>query len=250
MGKALASVLYSKNAKVYVAARSESKARSVITEIKKNSAASKGELVFLHLDLSDLVQVKESAQNFLKLEKNLHILFNNAATQALSDTDGSNKTAQGYEQHLGVNVIAPFLFTKLLTPLLVATAKSEPPSSVRVIWVSSMGLETIGEKSKGLSLDYLNYWPAMSPLERYGLSKAGNWLHAVDMARRYRADGVVSVPVNPGHLASDLYREGGCIFTTVLSAVALYPCINGAYVELYGAFSPEITIEKSGDWGK
>lgn len=249
VGKALASILFSKNARVYIGARSESKAASAIAEIKKDHPASKGDIIYLHLDLANLKDVKESAQKFLSLETKLHILFNNAATQALSDVDGSAKTLQGHEQHLGINVFAPFLFTKLLSPLLISTAKIEP-NAVRVVWVSSMGLETIGEKSKGLSQDYVNYWPAISPLERYGLSKAGNWLHGVEMARRYKADGVISIPVNPGHLASNLYREGGTVFKAVLSTVALYPCVNGAYVELFAAFSPEITLEKSGHWGK
>lgn len=29
-----------------------------------------------------------------------------------------------------------------------------------------------------------------------------------------------------------------------------YPSINGAYTELFAAFSEEITIENSGMWGK
>lgn len=249
VGKALASILFSKNAKVYIGARSESKAASTIAEIKKDHPASKGDIIYLHLELANLEDVRQSARKFLSLETKLHILFNNAATQALSDVDGSAKTAQGHEQHLGINVFAPFLFTKLLSSLLISTAKIEP-NAVRVVWVSSMGLETIGEKSKGLSQDYVNYWPAISPLERYGLSKAGNWLHGVEMARRFKADGVISMPVNPGHLASNLYREGGTVFKAVLNTVALYPCVNGAYVELFAAFSPEITLEKSGQWGK
>lgn len=250
VGKALVSLLFAKNAKVYVGARSESKARSAIAEIKKEHPKSEGGLVFLDLDLADLNKVKQSAQTFLSLEGKLHVLFNNAAVMALNDKDGSAKTAQGYERHLGVNVLAHFLFTKLLSSLLVSTAKNEPPNTVRVIWVSSMGLETMGEKSKGLSTNYVDYWPAMSPLERYGLSKAGNWLHGVEMARRFRADGVISMPVNPGHLASELNREGSMMFKMAMNIVANYPCINGAYVHLWAACSPEVTLERSGDWGE
>lgn len=250
VGKALVTLLFAKNAKVYMAARSEMKARSAIADIQKLYPQSKGRLFFLELDLADLDKVRQSAQKFLSLEDGLHVLFNNAAVMALNDKDGSAKTVQGYERHLGVNVLAHFLFTKLLSPLLVSTAKREPPNTVRVIWVSSMGLETMGEKSKGMSLDYVNYWPAMSPLERYGLSKAGNWLHAVEMARRFRTDGVISMPVNPGHLSSELNREGSMMFKTAMNIVANYPCINGAFVHLWAACSPDVTLERSGDWGK
>lgn len=54
-----------------------------------------------------------------------------------------------------------------------------PPGSVRVVWVSSMGAETNGEKSAGFDpagpggLDAFERQPAMI---RYSLSKGGNWL--------------------------------------------------------------------------
>lgn len=159
-------------------------------------------------------------------------------------------TAQGYEIHLGVNIIGTFLFTKLLTPTLVATAKTELPDAVRVIWVSSLGTEMVGEESYGISLDYLNYYPTKKPLERYGISKAGNWLHAVEFARRYEADGVVSIPCNPGHLRSDLYRDGGTLFRMFLNTFIAYPSINGAYTELFAGLSPTITMKETGAWGE
>lgn len=246
----MAQILYSKNANVYVAARSEDKANRAIADIKKTWPHSKGKLIFLHLDLADLSTIKPTVERFTSQESQLHVLFNNAGVQALKNTDGSIKTAQGHELHLGVNVIGVFLFSKLLTPTLVATAKTEPPNTVRVVWVSSMGTEVIGEKSCGISLDYLKYWPSMSPLERYGLSKAGNWLHGAEYAKRYQADGVVSIPCNPGHLQTDLYREGGRLFKAALGVLALFPPINGAYTEIFAGLSPAITMKESGEWGE
>lgn len=195
--------------------------------------------------------MRTAAQHFLAQEERLDALINNAAIQALKDTKGETKTAQGHEMHLGVNVLGPFLFTRLLTPILKATA-SKPGTgkgAVRVVWVSSMGTETIGEKSRGLSPDYVDYWPLMSPLERYGLSKAGNWLHGVEFARRHATDGIMSVPVNPGHLSTELYREAGFVFRAALKAMALYPPVYGAYVELFGAVSSDLTMKDSGSWG-
>lgn len=231
-----------------MAARSEEKAKSAIADIQRTHPSSKGQLVYLHLDLADLSTIKASVERYTSLESKLHVLFNNAGVQALKNTDGSIKTAQGHELHLGVNVLGVFLFTKLLTPTLVATAKTEPPNTVRVVWVSSLGTEIVGEKDKGISFDYVKYWPAISPLERYGISKAGNWLHGVEYAKRVKNDGVVSISCNPGHLRSDLYRDGGAIFKAILNAVALYPPIFGAYTELYSGLSPDITMEKTGEW--
>ncbi|MCJ1458435.1 hypothetical protein MMC28_008807 [Mycoblastus sanguinarius] len=249
VGKEVAQILFSKNAKVYIAARSEDKANRAIADIKQAWPQSKGSLIFQHLDLSDLSTIKTSVERFTSRESKLHVLFNNAGVQALSN-NGPTKTAQGHEIHLGVNVIGTFLFTKLLTPTLVATAKTEPLNTVRVVWVSSLGTETISEKSYGISLDYLDYWPALKPLERYGISKAGNWLHGVEFAKRYQADGVVSIPCNPGHLRSDLYRDSGTLFKTVLNTLFTYPPINGAYTELFAGVSPMITMKETGEWGE
>ena len=249
VGKEVAQILYSKNAKVYVAARSEDKANRAIADIQKAWPQSQGSLTFIHLDLADLSTVKPAVERFIARENKLHVLFNNAAVQALGN-DGSVKTAQGYEYHFGVNILGPFLFTKLLTPTLVATAKTEPAGTVRVVWVCSLGTEVTGEKSHGITLDYLNYWPSLSPLERYGVTKAGNWLHCVEFAKRYQANGVASIPCNPGHLRSDLYRDGGRIFKAVLNALVLYPPIYGAYTETFSGLSPTITMKDTGNWGK
>ena len=250
VGKEVASILYSKNARVYMAARTEGKANRTIADLKKTFPQSKGSLSVLHLDLADLATVKKAVEKFTARESKLDVLFNNAGVQALNDNDGSAKTAQGYEQHFGVNIMGPFLFTKLLTPTLVSTAQSEPAGTVRVVWVCSLGTEVTGEKSVGISLDYLNYWPALTPLERYGVTKAGNWLHGVEFARRHEADGVISVCCNPGHLRSDLYRDGGTIFKAVLNTLVLFPPKYGAYTEIFSGLSPAITMKETGKWGK
>ncbi|KAH3908846.1 short-chain dehydrogenase/reductase sthC [Parastagonospora nodorum] len=247
VGKEAARMLYAKNAKVYMAARPGPKLPAAINSVQEAVPKSGGALIPLELDLADLAVVKKAVEKFTSLETKLHGLINNAAVQALKDTDGDARTAQGHEIHMGVNVLAPFLFTRLLTGVLTATARQEPPGTVRVVWVSSMGTETIGEKRRGLSPDYVDYWPLMSPLERYGLSKAGNWLHGVEFARRYAADGIASFPINPGHLKSDLYREGGALFKFALKPV-LYPPTYGAYVELFAALSPTLTLKDSGAW--
>jgi NADP-dependent 3-hydroxy acid dehydrogenase YdfG len=50
-----------------------------ITSLKKRKAPffSQGELIFLHLDIEDLSTVKASAEEFLKGENKLNVLWNN-----------------------------------------------------------------------------------------------------------------------------------------------------------------------------
>ncbi|KAF3056310.1 hypothetical protein GL218_06515 [Daldinia childiae] len=243
VGKETARILYSKNAKVYIAARSQEKAENAIDEISKAFPNSKGGLSFLKLDLSDLTTIKASADEFLSKEKKLDVLFNNAGVQ--NPLPEPSKTPQGYEYHLGVNSIGTYAFTKLLTPILVSTAKTEGTS--RVIWVSSLATDMTGLKSVGIDMSNLDYHDDKSYLIKYGLSKTGNWLHGVEFAKRYKADGVISIPLNPGNLASDLYRDQSG-FMSIFTALITYPSINGAYTLLYAGLSPDITIEKTGSW--
>lgn len=184
IGKELAEILYSHHASVYIAARSVEKANATIETLKSKHRSSKGNLIFLKLDLNDLTTIKSSAEEFLRKEKRLDVLWNNAGV--MIPPQGS-KTQQGYELQLGINNVAPFLFTKLLTPILVDTAKSSPPASTRVVWVAS---SAIGAGVDMKNLDYKNHKGAW---HKYGVSKAGNILQAKAFANNHRSDGVVSV---------------------------------------------------------
>jgi retinol dehydrogenase 12 len=194
-----------------------------------------------------LTTIKPSAQAFLSKETELHVLFNNAGV--MTPPQGSH-TVQGYEQCLGINNIGPFLFTKLLTPILISTAKSASPNTVRVIWVSSSGAEYIGVKSAGVPIDNLDYHKDEPATYKYGVSKAGNYLHSCEFAKRYKAEGVISVSLNPGNLVSELANNQPGAFQWMKRHLADYPTVNGAYTELFAGLSAEVTIERTGDWGK
>ena len=188
IGSALAEILYLHNAKVYVAARSEEKAVTAISQIKSRVPESKGSLVSLHLDLNDLSTIKSSAESFLRDNDRLDVLWNNAGV--MIPPHGS-KTKQGYELQLGTNNIAPFLFTKLLYPILAKTAKTAPADSVRVVWVSSNGAEIFSPKG-GVDLDNMDLKVDKPAWVKYGTSKAGNILHASEFAKR-QSDGIISL---------------------------------------------------------
>jgi NAD(P)-dependent dehydrogenase (short-subunit alcohol dehydrogenase family) len=189
VGKELAQILYSHNAKVYIAARSPEKATKAIESIKTAVPKSAGELVFLHLDLDDLTTIKKSAEEFLSKETKLDVLWNNAGVMV--PPQGS-KTKQGYELQLGTNNLAPFLFTKFLTPILASTAKTSPPGAVRVVWVSSSAAEGFSP-ANGVDLNNLDYKTDKASWHKYGVSKAGNLFHSKEFAKRYAGDGIISV---------------------------------------------------------
>lgn len=243
VGKALVQILYSRNAKVYLTGRSEQKAEDAIKSIKSNVPDATGELVYLHLDLDDLTTIKKSAEVFLSKEKKLDVLWNNAGVMV--PPDGS-KTKQGYEMQLGTNNVAPFLFTKLLTPLLVETAKTASPGSVRVVWVASSVAEAASPKH-GVDMNNLDYKQNKNEWTKYGVSKAGNVLHSKEYAKLHKDDGIVSVSLNPGNLKTDLQRHMSGLMSYALDFI-LFPPIQGAYTELFAGLSPDVTIEQTGAW--
>ncbi|KAI1824177.1 hypothetical protein F4861DRAFT_539350 [Xylaria intraflava] len=248
IGKEIARILYSKNAKVYILARSEEKARKAIDDIKTAVPDSSGELTYLHLDLADLPSIKTTAEEFLRRESRIDLLFNNAG---VAFPPSGSKTKQGYELHLGVNCLGSFALTKLLTPTIVSTAKAAPRGSVRVIWVSSSAAESLNPANYMQSVENAANLTAVG---QYFSSKLGNYLHGAEFASRHRADGVISIPLNPGALDSELWREQSSVVKSFLQTTLLHPSVYGAYTCLYAAFSPEITIEKSGSyvapWGR
>jgi retinol dehydrogenase-12 len=247
IGKDLAQILYAKHAKVYVACRSKEKSTKAIEDMKEAAPDSSGELVFIQLDLADLATIKTSAEEFLSKETKLHVLFNNAGV--MCPPQGS-KTPQGHELQLGTNNVGTFMFTKLLTPILVTTARNESSGSVRVVWVASSATELGSPTPGGLLMDNLDYHKDKSAMDKYAISKVGNYFQATEFAKRYKTDGVASVSLNPGMLDSDLYRHQSALFGFFLRRVILHPPILGAYTELFAGLSPEITLERSGDWGK
>lgn len=93
--------------------------------------------------------------------------------------------------HLGTNCLGPFLFTKLLHPLLVSTAKSSPEAAVRVIWLGSIMIDLYGP-SGGLEVDNLDYKKKSADFTaKYTVSKVGNRFIGAEWARRDAETGVI-----------------------------------------------------------
>ena len=173
---------------MYIAGRSSANADAAISTIKSQHPKSSGSLLYHDLDLADLPSVKRSADAFLAKESRLDVLWNNAGVML---PPAGSRTKQGYELQLGTNCLGPFLFTKLLTPLLVRTAKDAPTGSVRAVWLSSSVAELASPKG-GLDMSDLEYKKAKPAWVTYGASKAGSILYAQEFARRYGKEGVLS----------------------------------------------------------
>lgn len=237
MGKALVNILYQRNARVWIATRSEPRTLEAIAEIKKLHPKSKGEILFLSLVLDDLTTIKASAEKFLAQESRLDVVWNNAGV--MHPPEGS-RTAQGYELQLGVNVLGHFLFIKLLTPLLRETAKTAPVNSVRVVWVSSMSADFA--PTPAIDFDNMDYHIPEGQDTVYARSKSGNLLHAAEFQRRHQDSGIVSVSMNPGLLKTNLQRNFSSTQQLLVSIMGR-PAKYGAYTELFAGLDASVTAK-------
>lgn len=76
----------------------------------------------MKLDLGDLQSVRAFVKEFESKYSHLNILVNNAG---FMDTNGALlKTKDGFERHMGVNHLGPFLLTRLLMNSLKVRAPS------------------------------------------------------------------------------------------------------------------------------
>lgn len=188
-GKELARLLYGLGAKVYIAGRSEQRVGEAIAEIQKSVPQSDGELKHLACDLEDLASVRDAAKDFLAQETRLDVLVHNAGVML---PPAGSKTKQGLELQLGVHTVAPLLLTKLLTPVLAATAKVQPTGTVRVVWVVSSSPELTAPKG-GIEMDNVQYERHDPGAAKYGISKAGMYLLSQKYAKIHCEDGILDI---------------------------------------------------------
>jgi len=249
-GFELAKILYQHGATVYLAGRSPDKAIKSINTMKEAYPDSKGRVEFLKVDLSDFATIKPAVEEFLSKESKLHVLTNNAGV--MFPPKGS-KDAHGHELQLGTNCLGPFLFTKLLVPILQKTAAEEPAGTVRVTWASSLMAQLSAPKN-GVEFTKSGAAKEFNTNDDYSQSKAANCYFASELAARHAKDGIISVSWNPGNLRSELQRNMGSVIKTILDTFMLHPTVYGGYTELFAACSPDITATQSGcyiaPWGR
>lgn len=105
-------------------------------------------------------------------------------------------TAEGIEEQLAVNHLAPFLLTHLLIDALRASAPS------RIIVVASQ-VESRG----AIQFDDLQSAKGYAPLTAYFQSKLANVLFTYELARRLQGTGVTVNCLHPGVIATNLLSD-------------------------------------------
>ncbi|KAF1916971.1 hypothetical protein BDU57DRAFT_448383 [Ampelomyces quisqualis] len=179
-------------ARIYLAARTASKATSAIADIR-SAVPTACEIIHLPLDLASFSSIASAADTFKTRETRLDILINNAGIMASPYT----LTKEGYEIQFGTNHMGHALLTKLLLPVLLETAQNAP---VRIVTLSSMGHRLTpphGILLDQKALEHQNTW------RRYGASKLANILYSRALAAHYPH--ITCVSLHPGVILTDLF---------------------------------------------
>ncbi|KAI1337574.1 hypothetical protein F5Y15DRAFT_417717 [Xylariaceae sp. FL0016] len=201
VGYELSKILYAHNATVWIAGRSESKARKAIASIKEASPGSNGQIRFLYLDLADLSTIKPSVESFTSREQRLHVLVKNAGL--MYPSQGSTD-AQGNELQLGTNCLGPYLLYQLLLPLLMKTAASTTTATVRVAWAAPISVHLDAPKPHGMHLTDDGRPEDLGVQSNYSQSKVGNVFLARECAKTTSQTSILHVAFNPGNLRTEL----------------------------------------------
>jgi NAD(P)-dependent dehydrogenase (short-subunit alcohol dehydrogenase family) len=220
-----------KGARVVMAARSETKLRGAMDDVKR--VLPSAELVPLVVDLADLSSVRRAADEARRLGP-LDILINNAGVMATPH----RRTADGFELQFGTNHLGHFALTGLLFPQL---ADAE---AARVVTVASQAHRMARSVPLGdprHDTGHYQKWVA------YAQSKLANLLFAFELDRRARSAGtsVSSMAAHPGYAATNLFhglnlggtRPDGAIVVGATRLLA-QPSAMGAQPALMAATMP------------
>jgi len=216
VGRLVAKRLAEASFHVYVHGRDRTRGEQVVAEIRSKGGAAE----FLGADFSALAEVRGLAKTVIDSADRLDVLVNNAGIGSAGAAGTRQTSRDGYELRFAVNYLAGFALTRLLLPLLKASAPA------RIVNVSSLGQQAIDFSDVMLIRHYTG-------TRAYCQSKLAQILFTVDLADELRGSGVT---VNALHPAT--YMD-----TTMVRAAGVRPVSTvdeGAEAILQLALSPAL----------
>ncbi|KAF7151619.1 hypothetical protein RHSIM_Rhsim02G0232400 [Rhododendron simsii] len=166
--------------------------------LKENPSAT---IDVMELDLSSMASVRKFASEYMSSGLPLNILINNAGA-----TVPFTLTQDNIEMQFGANHIGHFLLTNLLLETMKSTAL-ESQREGRIVNVSSLAHRH--PYREGIRFEKINDESSYRMWSAYGQSKLANILHANELAKRLKEQGVeiTSNSLHPGVIATNFLRQ-------------------------------------------
>ncbi|MCA9772146.1 MAG: SDR family oxidoreductase [Myxococcales bacterium] len=212
-------------ARVALAGRDPVRTREVEKAIRAETG--NGDIHAFVADFSSLAAVRGLAQEIRDRYPALDVLVNNAGLWHPRPAT----SADGFEDTLAVNHLAPYLLTRLLLDALKRGAPA------RIVNVSSI----LHRKEEAPDFDYLTGRTRYSGLRAYRQTKLANILFTRELARRLDGTGVIAHSLHPGDVATRVVRESALarLYVRIIARWVLTPA-EGARTSLHVATAPEL----------
>jgi NAD(P)-dependent dehydrogenase (short-subunit alcohol dehydrogenase family) len=192
VGRLVAKRLGEAGWRVLVHGRNRERGEALVAEIRGAGGAAD----FLAADLASLAAVRALAEAVRQTTDRLELLVNNAGI-GTGGPAGRQTSADGHELRFAVNYLAGFLLTRLLLPMLEASAPA------RIVNVATAGQQAIDFDDVMLTRGY-------SGTRAYCQSKLAQIMFTVDLARELEGTGVTVNALHPAtYMDTTMVRQAG-----------------------------------------
>ncbi|KAF5732374.1 short-chain dehydrogenase TIC 32 chloroplastic [Tripterygium wilfordii] len=191
----------------------------------------------LELDLSSMASVRKFASDYSASRRPLNLLINNAGIMAVPFTLSSDNI----ELQFATNHVGHFLLTSLLLDTMKKTARNSNKGGRIVNVASDAHWLTYWE---GIRFDKISDPSGYKRPLAYGQSKLANVLHANQLARTLKDEGVniTANSLHPGVIKTNLFRYNST-FNGLMDKVGKFVFKNvqqGAATTCYVALHPQV----------
>ncbi|XP_019097557.1 PREDICTED: short-chain dehydrogenase TIC 32, chloroplastic isoform X3 [Camelina sativa] len=225
IGLETARVLSKRGAHVVIGARNMRAAENAKTEILRQNANAR--VTLLHLDLSSFKSIKAFVREFHALHLPLNLLINNAGVMFCP----FQLSEDGIELQFATNHI----------DTMKSTAKTSGVEG-RILNLSSVA--HIYTNQEGIQFDSINDICSYSDKRAYGQSKLANILHANELSRQLKEEGVniTANSVHPGLILTNLFQHTALLmrFLKFFSFYLWKNIPQGAATTCYVALHPNV----------
>jgi NAD(P)-dependent dehydrogenase (short-subunit alcohol dehydrogenase family) len=218
--------LVQRGATVVLVGRNRTRGAAALDRIRNEVGSA--DVRYFPADLSLQTEVHRLARDLQARYPRLDVLINNVG----AFFHRRQESAEGIEMTWALNVLSPFLLTRLLVDSLTAS------SPARVVYVSSFV-----QKWGHIHFDDLQGKTKYNRVRAYSQSKLALVLLSCAFSRRLEGTGVTVNVLDPGLVATNIISRNGDrpwnLFQFLVNLVALSPA-QGAEPCLYLASSPDV----------